>query len=105
MLTPLWIQKSDLAGACARVCGGAAARRFHAIGEREEDALVPGRGISSQPGSAGDSGGRVGDWETVGVAAGRRRKGKWIGNAQVKKCGGFSQNNRRVGYFGTEGVD
>jgi hypothetical protein len=46
MPTPPWIQKSDLAGACARVCGGAAARRFHAIGEREEDAVVPGRGIS-----------------------------------------------------------
>jgi hypothetical protein len=35
MPTPPWIQKSDLAGACARVCGGAAARSFHAIGERE----------------------------------------------------------------------
>jgi hypothetical protein len=77
MLPPPWIQKSDLAGACARFCGGAEALRFHAIREREEDAVVPGRGISSQPGSAGDGGGRVGDWETVGVAAGRRRRGKW----------------------------
>jgi hypothetical protein len=77
MPTPPWIQKSDLAGACARVCGGAAGRRFHAIGEKEEDAVVPGQGISSQPGSADDGGGRVGDWEMVGVVAGRRRKGKW----------------------------
>jgi hypothetical protein len=74
MPTPPWIQKSDLAGACARVCGGAAARRFHAIGERGR---CGGSWAGHQPGSAGDGGGQVGDWETVGVAAGRRRKGKW----------------------------